>query len=487
MAKLTSILTILLIATIPQMSLAFLSAAQQVQKARCDQKQVSFYIDENGNVVCAGEMSPQSMTESPPPTVAPTAVSSPTPANTISSGQLEMAVSSCKEATVQATMNCDISQNSNVRQAMAMGNQLKNQINMGAASSIAALCSQMGTFASTMNGAVAAYSAYCSAGYASCSSACDASLQEVDQIARMLALPGGYASGVTEAQVGLASKEIKEARVKCASLSENIRTATENVGSYLTLEQFKSQQCGNAVGGLDQACLKNPNTPECKAKMAQNCSNPTFAANNTVCICMSNPSDPRCGSASGNNNFAAGMNGRGRSGAGGSGASADGKIGGPFGTELDGSGFPGSIGSGGDPNLSQDGGPSGGRGYGGGRANIDGGGGSGGGGSGQGGSGGGGSGINTKIIGGYGFGRGGGTGYSGGGSGAGGGGMPSYSQRGMVNGRPVDLKQFLPGGKMDPSRALAGISGPDGITGPNSDIWSKIRARYFLVAPSLLP
>jgi hypothetical protein len=51
----------------------------------------------------------------------------------------------------------------------------------------------------------------------------------------------------------------------------------------------------------------------------------------------------------------------------------------------------------------------------------------------------------------------------------------------------VDLKQFLPGGKMDPARGLAGISGPDGITGPNSDIWKKINIRYFSVKHSLLP
>jgi hypothetical protein len=51
----------------------------------------------------------------------------------------------------------------------------------------------------------------------------------------------------------------------------------------------------------------------------------------------------------------------------------------------------------------------------------------------------------------------------------------------------VDLKQFLPGGQMDPSRGLAGAAGPDGITGPNSDIWKKIKMRYYSVTPSLLP
>jgi hypothetical protein len=42
----------------------------------------------------------------------------------------------------------------------------------------------------------------------------------------------------------------------------------------------------------------------------------------------------------------------------------------------------------------------------------------------------------------------------------------------------VDLSQFLPGGAKDPRRAIAGIVGPDGITGPHSSNWEKIHVRY---------
>jgi hypothetical protein len=51
----------------------------------------------------------------------------------------------------------------------------------------------------------------------------------------------------------------------------------------------------------------------------------------------------------------------------------------------------------------------------------------------------------------------------------------------------IDLKQFLPGGKFDPKRGLAGISGPDGITGPSSDIFAKVNIRYRAVTTSLRP
>lgn len=54
------------------------------------------------------------------------------------------------------------------------------------------------------------------------------------------------------------------------------------------------------------------------------------------------------------------------------------------------------------------------------------------------------------------------------------------------NGR-TDLRQFLPGGKFDPQRGLAGAAGPDGITGPHSNIWEKVQNRYKVLSPTLMP
>jgi hypothetical protein len=43
----------------------------------------------------------------------------------------------------------------------------------------------------------------------------------------------------------------------------------------------------------------------------------------------------------------------------------------------------------------------------------------------------------------------------------------------------VNLQQFMPGGANDPKRAIAGVVGPDGITGPNTNIFRKVNGRYF--------
>jgi hypothetical protein len=78
--------------------------------------------------------------------------------------------------------------------------------------------------------------------------------------------------------------------------------------------------------------------------------------------------------------------------------------------------------------------------------------------------------------------RGGGSGGWGGGSGGsnngGGSARPGEAKAGATG---PSLRDFLPGGGLDPKRAnrgLAGISGPDGITGPHSDIWKKVQNRY---------
>lgn len=53
-----------------------------------------------------------------------------------------------------------------------------------------------------------------------------------------------------------------------------------------------------------------------------------------------------------------------------------------------------------------------------------------------------------------------------------------------------DLEKFLPGGSMAPRRNITGTDvfyREDGITGPNSDIWGKVKNRYEAVKATLLP
>lgn len=50
----------------------------------------------------------------------------------------------------------------------------------------------------------------------------------------------------------------------------------------------------------------------------------------------------------------------------------------------------------------------------------------------------------------------------------------------------VDLRRFLPG-SLPQGRSFSSVSGMDGITGPFSDNFKKINARYVSISPSLNP
>jgi hypothetical protein len=323
----------------------------------------------------------------------------------------------------------------------------------------------MGDIAQASNGAVTAFSTVCSTSYASCSQSCQGALSS---------------PGLDPAR----KNDIRRKLQQCNALAKNVSYARDNISEYTNLERMKSQTCGQLLVGDDPQCKIVPMTPQCRLKMMGNCDNPAFAQTNNICICSKNPGDPRCLGAG----FKPGVppGGGGGRGGPGSGSSELGKQGlekfGGLGGE-----FSGGIGSGGNPNSGQDDSYSGHKPVSKGSANSGlGGGGGGAPGSPGAGRGGAGSEINTKILSGYG--RAGATGaYGSAQRGGSYGGNPPAPGRGSGNGPAVDLRQFLPGGKMDPSRALAGISGPDGITGPNTDIWKKIRSRYFSVGSTLLP
>ncbi len=386
----------------------------------------------------------------------------------------------CEEETKAALDTCDFSKNKEAQAAMAMGNQMKAQIQATAMASPAALCSGFGKVTQAFDAASAAFGGYCTNAYTSCEDACNSDISQLE--AQMKANPS--TASLYEERV----LELKKTLKQCSKLQSNINNVLQSVGSYAAMQTAKSQYCGDQTNALAALCKSQPSNALCKTSGSANCSDPNVAASNIVCICQTNPNDPRCG-AQNSIGLQAGYNGSGAASGGGSG-SADGSLG-----DFGGVGG-GDIMGGSNAMGSHDGGAGGMKaGFGGGRG---GGGGLGGGGGGPaagrpgaGGAAGGAAGANTKIISGYGVGgasgsavgRAGGYGGQPGGPGA----QPGKNGYLGANGKPVDLRKFLPGGQMDPSRGLAGAAGPDGITGPNTDIWQKVQNRYFSISPSLLP
>jgi hypothetical protein len=403
----------------------------------------------------------------------------------------EVSYDECATKLDKAFEMCDPKKN---EQVMGVVNMAKMAASSFAGMSSQGACGSLGKTAQLMNGASAAFSSTCAAQYHLAEGDCG---KDVELIGNDIKdLETDYYQALRTADAVQVTPAVTAARADAEALSEKLRSTREardkvrqqanragafdkNIGDaaqsimMFAGVQMQMSQC-QKLTGLD--CTKSPSDPICAllngGGAVVDCST-TAGQSNPVCICQINPSAPQC--ASDTSGFNAGI------GSGSGGADAGNldlsKFGGPGGFGDGGTGiFPAGAGpgEGGLGGSLQKGGS--GRG----NAQESGGGSNGRGGAAAGGPGG--SGINTKIIGGYGVGGSGGGG-SGGGSGYSRGNTGGY---GAGAGNP-NLKQYLPGGKMDPSRSIAGETGPDGITGPNTDIWKKVKTRYFAKKPSLLP
>lgn len=345
---------------------------------------------------------------------------------------------SCRSALEAAQISCDPNRDGNMISAANTATQAAQGI--AAMSGTAGACSSLGQAIVAAQGALGGFQANCGVKQSRCASACE-----------------GFAPPQRE-----------------CNFYKNVQAqAVANIfGAYQMLQSVKS--CAGKLGSsLAQMCAQNPALAVCASLQGPaSCNDPQVAATNTTCICQSNPADPRCGSVDNSSQW---VSSTGTDSGSSSSFSAD-----AFGNGLDMTGGtelePGTPAEAGENqlakgNLGGGGGGLGGGGTGGGAA----------GGSGRGG----GSGTNADIL----------KGSYGGRGGGGSGGSYGYGSRddgsgygaGAAGNPNVDLNKFLPGGKMDPSRGLAGVSGPDGITGPNSDIWKKIRTRYFAVSPQMRP
>lgn len=374
-------------------------------------------------------------------------------------------VKKCQIAQLEAVDRCDETKDGGVQSAQTT---LSNfAVGMGSQMGIQGACSGLGTVLTGANAAVATFSAMCTFSRKKCLSSCEEARAAL-KASVMESVYGG---------------QIDQNLISCDGLSASVDRAAQamqNVKNTISGAESCAKQAGIE---LYDFCKTNPTAPGC-ATAATDCSNPDIAKANPICICKNNPNSETCTGASlkANSGFSPGGYDPGSIAALNSGTQSGT-------TNLDSDGFMGDVGFTGNPNLKSDptraedvGGSKGGR-------PLGEGGGGGGGGPGDGGGSGGASSLNVAVNAGFrGGGGGGGGAWSSGGSGAGSGtgGVPSSAQ---VRGANPDLRQFLPGGKFDPKqrRGLAGLSGPDGITGPHSDIWKKIQNRYQIEQIKLMP
>lgn len=385
--------------------------------------------------------------------------------------QMQALIQKCNESTSEAQNSCDDSQNTGLAQAQ----QAAVGIGSVVSQSVAAACSAMGKISQTANAAVAGYQMNCSASVSSCSSDCAAAMSYYNStkgcsVDPSLVGPPGPPNTAFKTQ-------ITETQKVCTGLNAKVQQAQQALNNFMATT-LQAQNCDSLTSGTSsvttELCLQNPSLAGCSA-INMDCSNAAMASNK-VCICSKNPNDPSCLATQSASNMTT------------SASTTPGLT-----SSSASAGDLGDLGS--TPEIAQGKMPTSGN-----DAPIDGKQGAGaalGGNSADGAA----AGAAKKATGeaaaaeagvNAGFYGGGSGGGSFGGSGGGGSGDPlnRFAMAAGAAGKKdgVNLRQFLPGGNMDPrARGLAGISGPDGITGPHSDIWQKIQNRYQVVGPSLMP
>ncbi|MFP5520157.1 MAG: hypothetical protein ACLGGX_09655 [Bdellovibrionia bacterium] len=385
----------------------------------------------------------------------------------------------CTTENSEALKTCDADKNSDMGQVMDSAAELTLALGAQTGGSVAAACSKAAKLSQVANGALAAYRFACKSDRDACVNSCQGGMAKFSQCVQQqrsqypILANYDFSERINSDNT---YKELSSSRTECNALQSKIQQAEAAAGNiYATY--LNAKQCKNlttspgepdpTVEAPPTFCAANPSSPMCAGQANLNCSSPENA-NNLACICMANKNDPRCG----------GLNAK---------AQGDLNVGGyrdpaskgrneklDFGSSNGGLQLPGKTGD--NANVGQDNKP-------GGSPNLGGGGGSGGfgdeGGSGDGAS----EGVDVNA--GF-FGAGGsGGGFGEGGFGGGGGDNPDM-YNGLTAGEPApDLKDFLPGGMNDPS-AMTGEGLPEGINGPNTNIWHKINYRYQVVEPSLL-
>lgn len=382
------------------------------------------------------------------------------------------------EAEIESTAStCDEKNDSGLNSVSGTASQLALQMGQQTSSNVQAACSGMADVSQAANAALAAYRLNCSNALSSCRRSC----QELID----------YAKNNESCLGGATPKTVAEDKLRtCNNYVAKVNEANQALQNY-GQTNANASQCENQTKGdeskpsdpVAEMCKTTPNYPGCPGAAPVDCSNAEFARTNKVCVCINSPMDPMCSNqqkAGGESQVTNLIDSSSRvqtdGGAdditgdipglpsiqhapltsGGGGDSIDGQQG--SGVHFDtAGGSSGGLGGGRSAASTEEGNPA----------------------------------QGTAVNGGT-YGGGGGTGIAGAYGGGGGGSSYAAAARvsvkgGVANSKGPDLRQFLPGGKLDPRlRGVAGAQGIDGITGPHSDIWQKIQNRYRVISPSLL-
>ncbi|WP_295901869.1 hypothetical protein [uncultured Bdellovibrio sp.] len=401
-----------------------------------------------------------------------------TPESRACQAEFAEAYQKCEAESQIAVSNCDSENDSDLASFSNSTNDLAIRLGATAAASITQSCTEMAKVSQAANATVATFRTRCKAAQNSCFDSC-ARVNTFISERSSTCFPHLTSQQVSEA-MSQYQNNVSGNRTKCEALDTKITEAEKAIKEYgnaLTVSAgCREDTYGGLAANAPEFCKATPSYPGCSRANPIDCSDPTAAVENRVCICQKNPNDRTCTLAEqkeGGESVAASSDPSGRLPSQASGGGGGDMFGTPSITQgKPNSGGPGTVAEGrqGGEALGGSGGGSGNGGSASGRgvANA-------------------GDGNEHGVLGGF-YGGGGGS-YGAYGNGSGSGTVANANGAQRVGGNSAssqELQKFLPGGQND-RRYPNGASGPDGITGPHSNIWLKIQNRYQNESSNLMP
>lgn len=197
-------------------------------------------------------------------------------------------VSACAQATLKASNACD-ENNSALSNAANLASQITLFAGQKGSMGIQESCSKMAKVAKAASIALIAYRQKCSGAVAACTSACSVSIfSKCSSEASSARLTGEARSAMSG---NLSSCQIFSAKMaEAAAAAQNF-----------SLMQMNSQSCSLLANGTmaSELCKSDPDYPGCAPQEKMDCTNPKMAENK-VCVCSKTPNDPLCTSQSQN-------------------------------------------------------------------------------------------------------------------------------------------------------------------------------------------
>ncbi len=192
-------------------------------------------------------------------------------------------VSNCEQATLNAARACD-ENNSSLSSVANLASQATLLVGQKGAGGIHESCSKMAKLAKAANLALVAYRQLCASAIRACTAACTANLNPKC---------GGGADSARLA--GEARAAMQGNASTCQQFSVKMSEASAAAQNF-SMMHMNSKSCSmltDGSGSVSDICKLDPKNPVCESEEKMDCSKAEMAAHK-VCICRKSPLDPIC-------------------------------------------------------------------------------------------------------------------------------------------------------------------------------------------------